>query len=227
MGECVLMTTDTAERIPPIAQFKLTREVFTFEELIWNVGEKFCVLSNADVDMLFFSGTELGKLNVGEFWTGTILVFANRGRQLGDGLTDKGLDGWHYADFSVPESMQKFKDTALVLNHPDFSIHTRRSRNTRVIEIPEEKIKVVHDFPGKSGLYQYEKESGVPFGSSQIRAKSLDGLRRLLRDDYGIWSIVPIRRNSERPYDIIAVTPKRHKQGGLKLPALVVPRGYD
>ena len=221
---CILMAIDTAESIPPITQFKVTRELFTFEELIWNVGEKFYVLSNADVDMLFFSGTGFEKLNIGEFWTGTILVFANRGRLLGDSLTDKGLDGWHYADFSVPESMQKFKDTALVLDHPDFSIHTQRSRNTRVIEIPEEKIKVVHDFPGKCGLYQYEKKSGIPFGSSHTHAKSLDGLRRLLRDDYGIWSIVPIRRNFERPYDIMAVTPKRHKRGGLKLPALVAPR---
>jgi len=119
------------------------------------------ILSNKEVDALLNRGWEKAD-TIGAIWTGTLVIHGRPGEKLGKAVKTKSRDGLSWV-FEVPPNFRSLKDAALVIEHPDYVLAEIGFRVT--VRVPDlRKIRMVKDFPRQFGIYETDKEAGIPHG---------------------------------------------------------------
>jgi len=144
------------------------RAGLSFEKMFFLAKEKNeRILSNKEVDRILLEPGVMCNAygrdylsQVAPLWTGTVLAYARPGRRLGQLIEYEDSKSKIRWMFPVPVGCRELKDSALVVEHPDYDLFNAGSRI--VVNALDKDINVIENFPRDYGWYRADEKTAIP-----------------------------------------------------------------
>ncbi len=179
--------TQPTVRAEIIRTYSKGTDFYSAQGLIKERGSAFITNKQADV---ILNGEQVDAFrNAFPCWVGTGAFYEAPGKEFGSSVEYKFSNG-QIIVVEVPKKFHGMKDTALALEHPEYTIEKVGSIWTFKINAPD-KIQVVENFPRSDGWYNVHEATGIPTGKA-VSSNDPDA-RYLVQQDNIAW-VGPLAR---------------------------------
>jgi len=119
------------------------------------------IISNKEADeILVDSGDWCQYRNAFPIWTGTMTAYTKKGKRFDSVVEYEQPNSKKIWIWEIPAGYRNLKNSILVAEHPDYDLV--KEKNRIFVDVPNNKIIVIENFPTSVYWHKINKETAVP-----------------------------------------------------------------